>query len=117
VEEHHLRVLGHHLVEDGPDALVIIAVHTTCEGDPGSLRQKDLGVRTAARIEKIAAVDHRGRHRCPVHHRACVRPPCLAGMKRIQLCSGIPQELEAVAALDQGQPLRDQTLQLHRSHL
>jgi hypothetical protein len=37
-------------------------------------------------------------------------------MSSIQLGGGIADELEAVAALDQGEPLRDQTLKLHRPH-
>jgi hypothetical protein len=117
VQEDHVRVLGHHLVEHRPDALVIVAVHAAGEGDPGALRQEDLGIRAAARIDELAAVDHRRRHRRPVHHRARARPPRLAGMKAVELGGGITDELEAVAALDQGHPLRHEALKLYRPHL
>jgi hypothetical protein len=59
VEKHHVGVLGHHLVEHGPDALVIVTVDAAGEGDPGAFRQQDLGVRTAPRVDELAAVDHR----------------------------------------------------------
>jgi hypothetical protein len=62
-------------------------------------------------------VDHRCRHRGPVDHRACVWSPRLAGVESIQLGGGIADEFEAVAALDQGQPLRDQALKLDRPDL
>jgi hypothetical protein len=55
-------------------------------------------------------------HRRAVHHRARAWPPCLAGVESIQL-GGIADKLEAVAALDQGQPLRDQALKLDGPHL
>jgi hypothetical protein len=77
MEKHHVRVLGHHLVEHGPDALVIAVLDAAGEGDPGALRQEDLGIRTPACIDELPAVDHRGRHRRPVHHRTGPRPPRL----------------------------------------
>ena len=117
MEKDHVGVLAHHLVENGPDAVVIAVLDAAGEGDPGALRQQDLGVRTAARIDEVAAVDHRGRHRGPVDHRACVRPPPLAGVQAVELGGGIPDELEAVAALDQSQPLRHQAFELHRPDL
>jgi hypothetical protein len=55
MEKDHVGVLGHHLVEHGPDALVIVAIDAAGEGDPGALRQEDLSVRTAARIDELAA--------------------------------------------------------------
>jgi hypothetical protein len=96
---------------------VIAVLDAAGEGDPGALRQEDLGVRAAACVEKIAAVDHRRRHGGPVDHGARAWPPCLAGVHSVKLGGGIPDELEAVAALDQGEPLRDQALKLHRPHL
>ena len=46
-----------------------------------------------------------------------MRPPRLAGVNPIQLGGRIADELEAVAALDQGEPLRHQALKLHGPHL
>jgi len=60
MQQHHVRVLGARLVEHGPDAVMIVAVHAAGKGDARSNRNVQLGLGMAADGEVVAAVDDGG---------------------------------------------------------
>ena len=55
-------MLGEDLVEHGPDALVVVALDATGEGDLRAFRQQQFGLGAAARGDEVAAVEHGRRH-------------------------------------------------------
>jgi hypothetical protein len=79
MQQHHVRVLGARLVEHGPDAVMIVAVHATGEGDARSGRNAQLGLGEAAGGEVVAAVDHSGGEGAVVDDGARARAPDGAG--------------------------------------
>ena len=96
---------------------VIIAVGAPREGDarPGGNQQLRLG--TAAGGDEFAAVDHRRGQRAMVHHRTGARTPGRAGSRLVALRRIVAAELEGIAALDQRNPLRGQTLEFDGADL
>ena len=60
MEEHHIGMLGEHLVEHGPDALVVGVIDAASEGDLRAFRQQELVFGPAARGDEVPAVDHGG---------------------------------------------------------
>jgi hypothetical protein len=95
---------------------MIVALDAPSEGDPGAVWHQHLRVDTPARIDELTAVDHGCGQCAMVHDRAGTRPPHLPSVNTVKLGSTVTQELEAVAALDQDEPLGDQALELERAH-
>ena len=75
VQQNHVGMLGAHLVEDIPDAGVVVAVETAGEGDLGSGGYQWFVLDTALGGDKIAAVDHRRGECAVVDLRACAETP------------------------------------------
>ncbi len=117
VQQDHVGMLGADLVERGPDELMVVEVGTAGEGDLGTSRHQQLGLGAAPCGEELAAVDHRGGESAVVDHRPGARPPGRAGVDLEAVGSLVAEELHGIAAFHQGQPLRDQTLELDRADL
>ena len=100
VQQHHVGMLGAHLVERLPDAPVIVAVDAAGKGDAGPGRGQHLRIGAAAGGDEFAAVDDRG-GQCPViDHRAGARAPGGAGRGLEQFGGMVAEEFEGVAPLD-----------------
>ncbi len=70
MQEDHVGVLGMHLVERRPDAVVIVAVGAAGESDTSAGRKQNLRLAAPLGVEEIAAVDDRRRHGATVDHGA-----------------------------------------------
>ncbi len=106
MQQHHLRVLGSHPVECGPDAMVIVALDPAGEGDlrrptAAAARSRRGAARRKSRLSIIAAVVVRRLQ--PSRPRP--RAPSLAGVVLVVFDGGVTHELEGVAALDEGEAL------------
>ncbi len=112
MQQHHVGVFAMHPVQHRPDALVVVEVDPAGERDPRPGGQQHLGLCAALGGDEVAAVDHRSGQGAVVHHRSRARAPGRAGVVFEQLGSVLPEKLEGVAPLDQGQPLGDQAFQL-----
>ena len=60
MDQHHVGMLGEHLIEHGPDALMIGVIGAAGKGDLRAFRKHQFGVGVAARGDEVAAVDHGG---------------------------------------------------------
>ena len=91
-------VLGPGLVEHVPDAVVILVVDAAGDKDARALRQEDLGLGPALRVDEVAAVDDGGSHGAVVDLRARKRLPGGAGGRLEQLSRMVAHELEGNCA-------------------
>src|SRR5204863_7816722 len=71
----------------------------------------------AARSAELARVHQGRRQRTVIDHRTRTRPPDGAGVGLVELRRVIAEPLEAVAPLDQRQPVAEKALQLDGLHL
>jgi hypothetical protein len=75
MQQHHVGVLGLHLVEAVPDGAMVVEFEPTGECNLGPSRHQHLGLDAALGSDEIATVDHRARQGTMVDHRAGARPP------------------------------------------
>ncbi len=95
-------MLGVHLVEHGPDALVIGVIGAAGEGDLRAFGQHQLGVGAAAGGDEVAAVDHGGGQVLVVDEAARAGTPGRAGFGLVAFGGEVADLLEGFAALDRG---------------
>ena len=108
-------MLGEHLVEHGPDALVIGAIGAAGEGDLRAFRQHQLGFGPAARGDEVAAVDHGGGQVLVVDEAACAGTPGRAGLGLVAFGGEVADLLEGFAALDEALALGDEAFEFDRA--
>ena len=117
MEQHHVGMFHTHLIEDVPDAGVIVAVQATRKGDFRTSRHQRLDLNPALGGEKIPAVDHRRGESAVVDLRARTRVPGRACVPLEEISSGVAEELHGVATLDHGEALGDKPLELDGADL
>src|SRR5262245_65593443 len=103
------------LVKPVPDRAMIVELDATGKGDLGAGRDERLGLDAALGGEEIAAVDHSGRQRSMVDHRARARTPRRAGVTLAQFGRDVAEKLHAVAAFDEGKALGQEAFELDRA--
>ncbi len=104
------------LVESRPDPLMIVALGTAHQGCSGTRGEEHLCLGQFLGIEKIPAVDHRRGQSPVIDLQSQTRSPGRASLGRMHVGEMVAEEFEGVAALRQGQPLSDQSLQLDRTN-
>ncbi len=112
LDEHHVGMLGVHLIESLPDGVMIVAIHAAAKGDLRTGGKVHFGLGLALGREEVAAVDHGGGEVPVVDHGAGARAPGRAGVRFIVLGGAVAQHLEGAAPLDQRMPLGNQALEL-----
>ena len=117
VQKHHVGVFGVHPVKDGPNAQVIGAILPAGKSDPRAGRQMDLGVGAPLCGDKVATVDDGGGQVAVIDARPGARCPRRSGQLPEVFGGTVGKRLEAVAALEEGEPDRQQLLELHRGDL
>ena len=110
-------MLGEHLVEHGPDALVIGVIDAAGEGDLRAFGQKQLGIGPAAGGDEVPAVDHGGGQVLVVDEAACAGTPGRAGLGFVAFGGEIADLLEGFAALDEVLALGDKAFEFDGAHL
>ena len=115
MQKNHVGVLGMHLVESGPDAVVIVAVRTAGEGDARTGRKQDLRFAAPLGVDEIAAVDDGSCHGAAIDHRAGVRPPDRTGDLLVAVCCGVAEGFNAIAAVKENFAVGEQALEFDRT--
>ncbi|CFX05310.1 protein of unknown function [Candidatus Filomicrobium marinum] len=115
MDEHHVGVFFADLVEDGPDADVVVEVETSDECDLGALGQEYFGFGAALGGDVVTAVDHGRGHGPAADHGARAGAPGRTGAVLVLGGRVIAQAFESGVLFEKVLSLVDQVLELDRA--